>query len=163
MYGGRLTQEVSRVRKLLARTAVFSCCAATAAGVAVAAPPAPSEPLVAAPLLDGPPMERQALHREAHRKLSAARDRAKVMARPKLPEVALPPQLEAIAACESGGNPRSIGGGGQFRGKYQFTHGTWAGVGGTGDPAAAPEREQDLRAAMLLRTSGPGQWPACGR
>ena len=40
------------------------------------------------------------------------------------------PQLQAIAACESGGDPHSIGGGGAFRGKYQFTYGTWASVGG---------------------------------
>jgi hypothetical protein len=71
--------------------------------------------------------------------------------------------LQAIAACESGGNPGAIGGGGQFRGKYQFTYSTWASVGGTGDPAAAPEAEQDKRAAMLYATAGSGQWPVCGR
>jgi hypothetical protein len=72
------------------------------------------------------------------------------------------PQLEAIAACESGGNPSAIGGGGQFRGKYQFTYETWAAVGGSGDPAAAPEAEQDRRAAMLLAQSGTSPWPVCG-
>jgi Transglycosylase-like domain len=78
------------------------------------------------------------------------------------PAVAVPPQLEAIAQCESGGNPRAIGGGGQYRGKYQFDTGTWASVGGQGDPAAAPEAEQDRRAAMLYARSGAGQWPVCG-
>ena len=73
------------------------------------------------------------------------------------------PQLEAIAACESGGNPRAIGGGGAFRGKYQFDRGTWASVGGSGDPAAAPEAEQDRRAAMLLARSGSSPWPVCGQ
>ena len=72
------------------------------------------------------------------------------------------PQLEAIAACESGGNPSAIGGGGQFRGKYQFTYETWAGVGGSGDPAAAPEAEQDRRAAILLAQAGTSPWPVCG-
>jgi hypothetical protein len=72
------------------------------------------------------------------------------------------PQLEAIAACESGGNPQAIGGGGSFRGKYQFDYGTWASVGGSGDPAAAPEAEQDKRAAMLLQRSGSSPWPVCG-
>jgi hypothetical protein len=72
------------------------------------------------------------------------------------------PQLEAIAACESGGNPSAVGGGGQFRGKYQFTYETWAAVGGSGDPAAAPEAEQDRRAAMLLAQSGTSPWPVCG-
>jgi hypothetical protein len=72
------------------------------------------------------------------------------------------PQLEAIAACESGDNPSAVGGGGQFRGKYQFTYETWAAVGGSGDPAAAPEAEQDRRAAMLLAHSGTSTWPVCG-
>jgi hypothetical protein len=70
--------------------------------------------------------------------------------------------LERIAFCESHGNPRAIGGGGAFRGKYQFTFGTWAAVGGKGDPAAAPEPEQDRRAAMLLARSGSSPWPVCG-
>jgi len=69
--------------------------------------------------------------------------------------------LERIAACESHGNPRAIGGGGAFRGKYQFTYGTWSTVGGRGDPAGAPEREQDLRAAILLKRTGGSAWPVC--
>jgi len=72
------------------------------------------------------------------------------------------PQLAAIAACESGGDPHAIGGGGAFRGKYQFTYASWAAVGGHGDPAAAPAAEQDRRAAMLLARSGTGNWPVCG-
>lgn len=70
--------------------------------------------------------------------------------------------LQRIAACESGGNPRAIGGGGAYRGKYQFSFGTWASVGGNGDPAVASEREQDRRAALLLRRDGAGHWPVCG-
>jgi transglycosylase-like protein len=77
-------------------------------------------------------------------------------------QVAVPPQLQAIAQCESGGDPHAIGGGGAYRGKYQFDTGTWASVGGKGDPAAAPEAEQDKRAAILYARSGPGQWPVCG-
>jgi Transglycosylase-like domain len=75
---------------------------------------------------------------------------------------AVSPQLEAIAACESGGDPTAIGGGGLYRGKYQFTYETWASVGGAGDPAAAPEAEQDARAAALLARDGAGHWPVCG-
>jgi len=71
--------------------------------------------------------------------------------------------LERIAACESGGDPAAIGGGGTFRGKYQFDAGTWASVGGSGDPAAAPEAEQDYRAALLYARSGSSPWPVCGR
>lgn len=70
--------------------------------------------------------------------------------------------LNRIAWCESKGNPRAIGGGGSYRGKYQFSFGTWASVGGRGDPAAAPEREQDRRAALLLSRDGAGHWPVCG-
>jgi hypothetical protein len=79
------------------------------------------------------------------------------------PAVAIPAQLAAIANCESHSNPRAIGGGGAFRGKYQFDYGTWASVGGHGDPAAAPEAEQDRRAAMLYARSGASPWPVCGR
>jgi hypothetical protein len=71
-------------------------------------------------------------------------------------------QLETIAQCESGGDPTAIGGGGLYRGKYQFSVGTWQSVGGSGDPAAAPEAEQDRRAAALLARDGAGQWPVCG-
>lgn len=96
---------------------------------------------------------------EAKRKLRLARRRAQ----PPQPEpVAVPPHLEAIAQCESGGDPTAIGGGGLYRGKYQFSVATWQAVGGSGDPAAAPEAEQDRRAAILYERSGPGQWPVCG-
>lgn len=70
--------------------------------------------------------------------------------------------LEAIAACESGGDPTIVSSDGTYRGKYQFHPSTWASVGGTGDPAAAPEAEQDYRAALLLSQSGAGHWPICG-
>ena len=79
------------------------------------------------------------------------------------PDVPVPGALQAIAACESGGNPRAVGGGGAFRGKYQFDYGTWARVGGSGDPAAAPEAEQDRRAALLYARAGASPWPVCGR
>jgi transglycosylase-like protein len=74
-----------------------------------------------------------------------------------------PANLQAIAACESGGNPSAVGGGGAYRGKYQFDQGTWASVGGSGDPAAASEAEQDQRAAALYARSGASSWPVCGQ
>ena len=70
--------------------------------------------------------------------------------------------LQAIAACESGGNPSTNTGNG-FYGKYQFTMETWQGVGGTGNPAAASEAEQDRRAARLYAQAGSSPWPVCGR
>jgi len=70
--------------------------------------------------------------------------------------------LEAIASCESGGDPSIVSSDGSYRGKYQFDYGTWASVGGSGDPAAAPEGEQDYRAALLYSQSGSSPWPVCG-
>jgi TolA-binding protein len=70
--------------------------------------------------------------------------------------------LEAIASCESGGDPTAVSSDGTYRGKYQFDYGTWESVGGSGDPAAAPEAEQDYRAALLYTQSGSSPWPVCG-
>ena len=71
--------------------------------------------------------------------------------------------LEAIAFCESRGDPRAVSPGGTYRGKYQFDRTTWNAVGGRGDPAAAPERLQDRMAARLYRMRGPAPWPVCGQ
>ena len=70
--------------------------------------------------------------------------------------------LEAIASCESGGNPAAVSSDGSYRGKYQFDYGTWESMGGSGDPAAAPEAEQDYRAALLYSQAGSSPWPVCG-
>jgi hypothetical protein len=70
--------------------------------------------------------------------------------------------LAKVAQCESGGNPRAIGGGGTYRGAYQFDQATWASVGGTGDPASASMAEQTRRAAILYSRVGPSAWPVCG-
>jgi hypothetical protein len=70
--------------------------------------------------------------------------------------------LEAIADCESHGDPRAVSSDGTYRGKYQFSYSTWASVGGEGDPARAGELEQDQRAAMLYKRSGSSPWPICG-
>jgi hypothetical protein len=70
--------------------------------------------------------------------------------------------LDAIASCESGGDPTAVSSDGSYRGKYQFSYETWASVGGSGDPAAASEPEQDYRAALLYASSGSSPWPVCG-
>jgi hypothetical protein len=70
--------------------------------------------------------------------------------------------LEAIAECESGGDPTIVSADGSYRGKYQFSVSTWETVGGSGDPALAPEAEQDYRAALLYAQSGSSPWPVCG-
>jgi hypothetical protein len=74
-----------------------------------------------------------------------------------------PALLEAIALCESGGDPGAISANGRYRGKYQFTRSTWRTLGGSGDPAAADESEQDQRAAALLARDGTSPWPVCSR
>ena len=103
---------------------------------------------------------------EERRERARARTRARVRARATAGGSggggATPAHLQAIAACESGGNPSAVGGGGAYRGKYQFDRQTWASVGGSGDPAAAPEAEQDKRAAILYSRAGASPWPTCG-
>ena len=69
--------------------------------------------------------------------------------------------LNAIAACESGGDPEAVNAVGYY-GKYQFDLQTWAAVGGSGNPADASEAEQDYRAALLYNQAGPSPWPVCG-
>ena len=69
--------------------------------------------------------------------------------------------LAKIAACESGGNPAAVSPSGRYRGKYQFSRATWRDLGGSGDPAAASEAEQDRIAAKLLAARGTAPWPNC--
>jgi peptidoglycan hydrolase-like protein with peptidoglycan-binding domain len=76
-------------------------------------------------------------------------------------DVKLPAVLKRIAQCESGGNPRAISSSGRYRGKYQFDQGTWEAIGGSGDPAAAPESTQDRLALKLYRKRGTAPWPNC--
>ena len=118
---------------------------------------------------------------EKARKKAEARKRAKKRAKARKQAAAAPQQqtaaapqqagggstapgnLQAIAACESGGNPGAVDSSGTYRGKYQFDQQTWASVGGSGDPASAPEAEQDKRAAMLYSRTGASSWPVCGK
>jgi peptidoglycan hydrolase-like protein with peptidoglycan-binding domain len=69
--------------------------------------------------------------------------------------------LARIAACESGGNATAVSSDGRYRGKYQFDRDTWRRMGGSGDPAAAPEAEQDAIAAELFEQAGTAPWPNC--
>ena len=73
------------------------------------------------------------------------------------------PTLQRIAQCESGDDPTAVSADGNYRGKYQFDRATWQQMGGTGDPADAPEAEQDRIAAKLLAARGTSPWPVCGQ
>jgi hypothetical protein len=127
-------------------------------------PPSPARTALRAPLAGHVTVAGQML--AAHRSQQQRRQRRqrRVVARrqQRLERVAVPPQLAAIAACESGGDPAAVDPSGTYRGKYQFDHATWASVGGGGDPAAASEAEQDMRAARLYARAGATPWPACG-
>ena len=70
---------------------------------------------------------------------------------------------DAAGGCTVQTQANCVGGGGTYRGKYQFDRPTWASVGGTGDPAAAPVAEQDRRAAILYARVGRSAWPVCGQ
>ncbi len=84
-------------------------------------------------------------------------------AAPSTSSSSTPAGLNAIAQCESGGDPTAVDPTGTYRGKYQFDAQTWGSVGGSGDPAAASEAEQDKRAAILQKQRGNAPWPVCGR
>jgi hypothetical protein len=97
-----------------------------------------------------------------HRAAAAEKRRESREAFEHLPGGVTLATLEAIGSCESGGDPTAVSSDGTYRGKYQFDSGTWESVGGTGDPAAAPEAEQDYRAALLYSRAGSSPWPVCG-
>ncbi len=89
---------------------------------------------------------------EAERRARLRRERRQLYA--TLPGGVSRSTLDAIGACESGGDPTAVSSDGTYRGKYQFDYGTWESVGGSGDPAAASEAEQDYRAALLVFALG---------
>lgn len=68
------------------------------------------------------------------------------------------------AACESGRNPRAIGGGGLYRGAFQFMKSTWRRSPRSpgGDPISYSYRTQAVVAVLLKRRDGAGHWPSCG-
>ncbi|HEX6020488.1 MAG TPA: transglycosylase family protein [Solirubrobacter sp.] len=110
-------------------------------------------------IADESPARLAARVRSLRRELKRARQRQRASASAN---ASASPTLEAIAACESGGNPATNTGNG-FYGKYQFTLSTWQSVGGTGNPAEASEAEQNKRAAILYAREGASPWPVCGR
>lgn len=66
--------------------------------------------------------------------------------------------LARIRQRESGGNYADNTGNGYY-GAYQFSLGTWRGVGGSGLPSDASPAEQDMRAQMLFNERGCSPWP----
>lgn len=127
--------------------------------VAIAQTGSDIDALVGVPTLD----QQRELRKEARAaKRTAEERRAEKREAKQAQAVAVPPHLEAIAMCESGGDPTAVSADGMYHGKYQFSVATWQAMGGSGLPSQAPEAEQDMRAAMLYAQSGPSQWPVCG-
>ncbi|HEX4817043.1 MAG TPA: ubiquitin-like domain-containing protein [Nonomuraea sp.] len=72
---------------------------------------------------------------------------------------------EALAACESGGNPQAYNPHGPYYGMYQFSLPMWKAVGGVDLPTAWPADEQTYRAQLLYQhVDGrwEQQWRRCG-
>jgi Transglycosylase-like domain len=163
---GRVCGNAKQMRKLIL---LLVAMLTTAAPASAAVGPMLPHPVATAADDPAPDAEPSSDQQETRQRAARRFERAEMREDLRRAEAArqsaaadVSPQLQAIAQCESGGDPAAVGGGGQFRGKYQFTYATWAAVGGRGDPAAAPEAEQDRRAAVLYARSGPGQWPVCG-
>ena len=68
------------------------------------------------------------------------------------------------AECESGGDPKAIGGGGAFRGAFQFMKSTWktSPKSPGGDPIKYAYTTQAVVAVALKNQDGAGHWPVCG-
>lgn len=68
------------------------------------------------------------------------------------------------ARCESGGNPKAIGGGGLYRGAFQFMRSTWktSPKSPGGDPINYTYKTQAVVAVKLKMRDGAGHWPVCG-
>lgn len=149
------------------------------------AEPAPPPPTIAAPTIaPGPappdPIEERNVALRASRARTAASEAerrrilaeavaraeriaaaaAEKLARP----VAIPADVwAALARCESGGNPRAVGGGGRYFGAFQFTPAAWRDGGGTGHPLDHDYGTQLAVAQRLQAKRGWGQWPHCSR
>ena len=68
------------------------------------------------------------------------------------------------AECESGGDPKAIGGGGRYRGAFQFMKTTWRSSPKSpgGDPIDYSYTTQAVVAVKLKHRDGAGHWPVCG-
>ena len=68
------------------------------------------------------------------------------------------------AQCESGKDPNAIGGGGQYRGAFQFMRSSWKNAPKTpgGDPIDYGYKTQAVVAVALKKHMGTKPWPVCG-
>lgn len=70
----------------------------------------------------------------------------------------------STSECESGGDPDAIGGGGRYRGAFQFTRSTWSASPQSpgGDPIDYAYKTQAVVAVKLKKRDGAEHWPVCG-
>ncbi len=68
------------------------------------------------------------------------------------------------AECESGKDPNAIGGGGMYRGAFQFMKSTWKASPKSpgGDPIKFNYKTQAVVAVALKNKDGAHHWPVCG-
>ena len=68
-----------------------------------------------------------------------------------------------VARCESGGDPNAVGGGGAYRGAFQFMRSTWrkAPRSPGGDPVDYSYKTQAFVAVRLKSRLGGSPWPNC--
>jgi hypothetical protein len=155
--------ERSRVRRAVAarRRRIRSRSRSSATIAAVAMTILTGAALAAEPVSPAGDSTGEVPRLEGGGKRSASGDGERRRSRPRRAAVQLPAVLGQIAQCESGGNPGAVSADGTYRGKYQFDVQTWRSLGGTGDPAAAPEAVQDRLALQLYRTRGTAPWANC--
>jgi len=68
------------------------------------------------------------------------------------------------AECESGRDPKAVGGGGQYRGAFMFLKSSWrtSPKSPGGDPIDYPYSTQAVVAVALKHRDGTKPWPVCG-
>jgi len=68
------------------------------------------------------------------------------------------------AQCESGKDPNAVGGGGDYRGAFQFLKKSWrqAPKSPGGDPIDYGYKTQAVVAVALKKQLGTKPWPVCG-
>ena len=68
------------------------------------------------------------------------------------------------AQCESGKDPNAVGGGGKYRGAFQFLKSSWHHAPKTpgGDPIDYGYKTQAVVAVALKKREGTKPWPVCG-
>ena len=71
----------------------------------------------------------------------------------------------ATGECESGNDPNAIGGGGKYRGAFQFMRDTWRSAPKSpgGDPVDYSWKTQAVVAIAYKHRNGWQAWPECGR